>query len=201
MVDNEFKKALSSKDFTAVRDMLRNRLFLDHDVTGGMFNEYWAECEKAGLVQNIFQDSDRTEISSEKSEENYRKLVGQLSKNFSRERLNAILSLAKSLWSQEQTGRSSETPQVSSKSENSSSNSRIVGQERIISECVLGEKEIDSDGEKSSYERRESFRGSNGGRNQDMHPKGKKDDTGMGVVVAVAAAAVVAIIAGVVIFG
>ena len=47
-MDKRFIDAINADDFVTVRDMLKNRLLMDHDVNGGMFDECWTECESAG---------------------------------------------------------------------------------------------------------------------------------------------------------
>ena len=37
-MDKRFIDAINADDFVTVRDMLKNRLLMDHDVNGGMFD-------------------------------------------------------------------------------------------------------------------------------------------------------------------
>jgi len=210
MKDNKFKQAVAIHDYITIRDMLRIRLLSDHDVTGGAFSECWAECVKAGITQNIFQEHDGRDIPIEKTESNYNALIGQLATNFSEIRLNKILSLAKNIWASEQTVQTSQkTENIANSQKTSDSNEGVAREGRVISERILGEREIEMKSKNShSSERRESFREkyeSNGrkfeDRNQNMQAESERNDSGVGFAVAVAAVAVVAIVAGVIIFG
>lgn len=198
-MDKKFIDAINAKDFISLRDKLKNRLLMDHDVNGGMFNECWAECEKAGIIQDIFQKHDGRPMSNKVTENNYNTLVGQLSTNFSEARLNKILFLAKQLWPSVQSVKI-ETPKITTTSL-SYSTSQSDGEERILSERIISEKEIVSDNNHNSSERMDSFRGSDSKRDQNMNSESKRGDSGIGVAVAVAAVAVTAIIVGVAIFG
>lgn len=203
MTDKKFMDAVSARDFTVIRDMLRIRLLSDHDVTGGLFNKCWTECKMAGITQDIFQEHDGRDIPNEKSESNYNTLTGQLATNFSEVRLNKIISLAKEIWADEQTGQSTQSLEtITNSQKNSESNQKVAGEERVISERILGMREIKIESKEShSSDRHDSFRGSNSRNSQNMHSESEREDSRIGVVVAVAAVAAAAIIAGVVIFG
>lgn len=189
MIDKELKELIDSRNYTALRDALKNRLLLDHDVSDGLFNELWTECEKAGIVENLYQAHDGRVLSDEISKDNFNTLVGQLATNFSRERLSKTISLAKTLWAEEQSVKTAESAYSEKDRPSLNSGGRVVGEERIISERVLSEKQTASNSHETSSRRNDS--------RKENHEK----DSGLGVVVAVAAAAVVAVIAGVVIFG
>ncbi len=207
MVDKKFKEAVEKENIPAIRDMLKNRLLMDHDVTGGMFSECWTECKRQGITEKLYQKPDGRSLSDEKSESNYNALVGQLSTNFSRDRLNKIISLAKVIWSEEQSGDSPKTrpsgltsnsPSSETTGSSSSSNERIIG-ERILKERIVRVKELDTGeetnsdiGEGTHKTRRSSSKG-------DMEDEGSKP--GSGVLIAVAVVAVAAVVAGIVIFG
>lgn len=189
-MDKNFLDSIVQEDFVSLRDMLKNRLLMDHDVNGGMFREYWTECDNAGLIQSIFQEHDGRELSDEITESNYNILVGQLATNFSEKRLNKILSLAKQIWPTEQSTPNKAQTDVTSSSVDS--NMRVMGEERvvdvrIVNERIIGEREIPHEDSQKSSER--------------MNTSSNKNDSNLGVVVAVVAVAVVAVIAGVVIFG
>lgn len=143
-MDKNFLDSIAQEDFVSLRDMLKNRLLMDHDVNGGMFREYWTECDNAGLIQSIFQEHDGREISDEITESNYNILVGQLATNFSEKRLNKILSLAKQIWPTEQSTPNKAQTDVTSSSVDS--NMRVMGEERIVdvrivNERIIGERE------------------------------------------------------------
>ena len=204
MVDNGFKTNIAHREYDSIRDALRNALLLDHNVTSGMFYEYFAECKKSGILDSLYQKSDERDISKEETEENLEKLVGQLATNFSFERLDAILRLAKIVWKSEQiplsssgttsssgstsygtstsTSSSYSTANTSGSKGSGTSSGRVVGEERIISETPLYDDEEEEAGKRSRTTRPET------------EPK-------MGTVLAVAAVAAVAVIAGILIFG
>ena len=185
-MEKKFIDAINANDYIALRDMLKNRLLLDHDVIGGAFSQCWNECEKAGITQSIFQLHDGREISKEVTENNYNILVGQLSTNFSETRLNNILSIAKRLWPNEQ---SVEEKNQSETIKSSSYNTTYENEDgRVVSERIIEVKEIPHENSHNSSERMN-------------YSNNNKNDSNFGVVVAVAAVAVVAVIAGVVIFG
>lgn len=43
-MEKKFIDAINANDYIALRDMLKNRLLLDHDVIGGAFSQCWNEC-------------------------------------------------------------------------------------------------------------------------------------------------------------
>lgn len=184
-MDKRFIDAINADDFVTVRDMLKNRLLMDHDVNGGAFTDCWNECKKAGIIQNIFQSHDGRELSDEVSEKNYNSLVGQLATNFSELRLNKIISLAKKIWPNEQSEEF--LSQVEAMKVSASSNAYDTENGKIVSERILEEKEMPYENIKNTSERTSYNR--------------DKNDSNFGVVVAVAAAAVVAVVAGVVLLG
>lgn len=185
-MEKKFIDAINANDYIALRDMLKNRLLLDHDVIGGAFSQCWNECEKAGITQSIFQLHDGREISKEVTETNYNALVGQLSTNFSEARLNTILNIATKLWPNEQTV---EKINHSETKKSSSYNTTYDNKDgRVVSERIIEEREIPHEDSQKSSERMN-------------YSNNNKNDSNFGVVVAVAAVAVVAVIAGVVIFG
>lgn len=184
-MEKKFIEAINANDLTTLRDMLKNRLLLDHDVIGGAFRNCWIECENAGITQNIFQTHDGRELCNELTETNYNTLVGQLSTNFSEARLNTILYIATKLWPNEQTV---EKINHSETKKSSSYNTTYDNKDgRVVSERIIEEREIPHEDSQKSSER--------------MNTSSNKNDSNLGVVVAVAAVAVVAVIAGVVIFG
>ena len=184
-MDKKLIDAIQTNDFIAIRDMLRNRLLMNHDVNDGVFKECWNECEKAGIIQNILQPHDVREFSNELSEKNYNTLVGQLSTNFSEIRLNKILFLAKEIWPSEQTeNMSSQNREIKS---SSTSTTYYNEDGRVVGERIIEEREIPNDESQDTYER--------------VIHNNEKNDSNLGVVLAVAAVATVAVIAGVVLFG
>lgn len=184
-MDKRVIDAINADDFVTVRDMLKNRLLMDHDVNGGMFDECWTECESAGIIPKILQAHDGREISDEVSENNYNSLVGQLATNFSELRLNKIISLAKKIWPNEQSEEI--LSQVETMKVSASSNAYDTENGKIVSERILEEKEIPN--------------GNSQNASGKSNHSNENNDSNLGVVLAVAAVAAVAVIAGVVIFG
>lgn len=215
MIDEKFKKALEERDLPKVRDMLCSRLALDHNVTGGMFNEYFEYAKSMAGENHLFEPHDGRTLSNENTEENFKLLLGQLSTNFSRERLERVLEIAKSVWSQEQISpKAKETGTESRESlagserilgerviseneihKNANESGRVVGENvRVVGEeRILGERPLyDENEENDSHSRRRTSSGSRGTQqNSDINP--------VAVVAGVAIAAAV-IVAGVVIF-
>lgn len=196
MIDEKFKKAIEELDISKVRDMLCSRLTLDHDVTGGMFNEYFEYVKNMTGENHLFEAHDGRTLPKENTEANFNLLLGQLSTNFSHERLERVLEIAKSIWSSEQTSPRKQTQTQSKQesdyseqaTESSSENGRVVGEERILSERPLYDESEDD----NSHSRRRTASGSRETRqSSDINPV---------AVVAGVAIATAVIIAGVVIF-
>lgn len=184
-MDKRFIDAINADDFVTVRDMLKNRLLMDHDVNGGMFDECWTECERTGIISKIFQAHDGREISDEVSENNYNSLVGQLATNFSEIRLKKILFLAKEIWPNEQSNI--KTTLNENNKESSSNITYENDSGRVVSARILEEREIPN--------------GNSQNASGKSNHSNENNDSNLGVVLAVAAVAAVAVIAGVVIFG
>ena len=179
MADAKFKEIVAQGNLSAVRDMLRNRLLVDHDVTGGLFSECWAECERAGIAKKLYQAHDERTLSEEGSESNFNTLVGQLATNFSRKRLECVLRVAKAVWPGEQTEPASTAR--TAQPEHDADNHGTNGEDgRVVSRRIVSEREIDpSDTDYSSH----------GGGNRSQ----KKGTSGMGcAIVAVVAVVVIA---------
>ena len=156
MVDAKFKEIVAQGNLSAVRDMLRNRLLVDHDVTGGLFSECWAECERAGIAKKLYQAHDERTLSEEGSESNFNTLVGQLATNFSRKRLECALRVAKAVWPGEQTepastARTAQPEQVADDHGTNGEDGRVVSS-RIVSVRELNQSDTDtSDTDYSSH--------------------------------------------------
>ena len=155
MIDKKFKEAVSQRNLSSLRDMLRNRLLMDHDVTGGMFKECWDECVREGVAVSLYQEHDGRPLSGENSESNFNTLVGQLATNFSRERLEKVLSIAKSLWADEQSSSSKESKVYEKRQPiESAADSTAASGERILKETVICERELGTDeGDHSGFAR------------------------------------------------
>lgn len=210
MVDKKFSDAVSGGNITEIRDMLRNRIQIDHNVTGGMFRECFDYCRKEGILDSLYEMQDDREIPSENTEENFKKLVGQLSTNFSRERLEKVISIAKNIWPEEQSASQASTFSSSSSSSSSSSQrphtensqheeskgrvltedgGRIIGEERILSETPLYDEDEERNFNKHSRNLHREHRNEKPRQNSDVNPV----LVGAVVVVAAVVAAVVVI--------
>ncbi|BDC97664.1 hypothetical protein [Treponema saccharophilum] len=209
MVDKKFSDAVSGGNITEIRDMLRNRIQIDHNVTGGMFRECFDYCRKEGILDSLYEMQDDREIPSENTEENFKKLVGQLSTNFSRERLEKVISIAKNIWPEEQSASQASTFSSSSSSSSSqrphTENSqheesrgrvltedggRIIGEERILSETPLYDEDEERNSNKRSRNLRREHRNEKPRQDSDVNPVVL---VGTVVVVAAVVAAVVVI--------
>ena len=209
MVDKKFSDAVSGGNITEIRDMLRNRIQIDHNVTGGMFRECFDYCRKEGIFDSLYEMQDDREIPSENTEENFKKLVGQLSTNFSRERLEKVISIAKNIWPEEQSASQASTFSSSSSSSSSSQRphtensqheesrgrvltedgGRIIGEERILSETPLYDE--DERDNKTHHQQR-----GQGGRQTKADSEINPLVVAGAVVVVVAAVVVAAVVAG-----
>lgn len=135
MIDEKFKKAIVELDLSKLRDMLCSRITLDHNVTGGMFHEYFEYAKSKAGENHLFEPHDGRTLPKENTEENFKLLLGQLGTNFSRERLSRVLEITKSVWSDEQT-----LPETQ---KNATELKKIdVGSERVIGERIISEDEI-----------------------------------------------------------
>ena len=189
MVDKKFSDAVSGGNITEIRDMLRNRIQIDHNVTGGMFRECFDYCRKEGILDSLYEMQDDREIPSENTEENFKKLVGQLSTNFSRERLEKVISIAKNIWPEEQSASQASTFSSSSSSSSSqrphTENSqheesrgrvltedggRIIGEERILSETPLYDEDEERNFNKHSRNHHREHRNEKPRQNSDVNP-------------------------------
>lgn len=187
MVDKKFSDAVSGGNITEIRDMLRNRIQIDHNVTGGMFRECFDYCRKEGILDSLYEMQDDREIPSENTEENFKKLVGQLSTNFSRERLEKVISIAKNIWPEEQSANQSSTFSSSSSSlqrsrtENSQheeskgrvlteDGGRIIGEERILSETPLYDEDEERNFNKRSRNLHREHRNEKKRQDSDVNP-------------------------------
>lgn len=182
MVDAKIKEIVEQGNPSAVRNMLRNCLLVDYDVTGGLFNECWAECERAGIAEKLYQAHDGRTLSEEGSVSNFNTLVGQLVTNFSRERLQCALRVAKAVWPGEQSGPASTAR--AAQPEQDADNHGTNGEDgRVVSTRVVSERELDPSDKDTS----------------DEDPSGNGGDNGNKMGCAVVAVVAVVVIAGVLI--
>lgn len=132
MVDANFKKAVASNRLENIRDFLRMRLTLDHNYVSGMFIECLNYCSSHGIPEAcLYEKFDGRELPSSNTEDNFTKLLGQLSTNFAKERVNRLLEIGKKLWPEEQGDSEKERTSTHSSELNKSSERRIIS-EKII---------------------------------------------------------------------
>lgn len=142
MASAAIKNAVESKDIVRIRDALRISLTLDHNYQSGMFPEDRKYCRERGWDANLYEPHDgRDLLAGRDTEESFATLLGHLSTNFSKERLERLLALGKKLWPQEQeSGTASPTDSMVS------SSARSAGSERSAGERILGERPVNVSG-------------------------------------------------------
>lgn len=166
MASAAIKNAVESKDIVRIRDALRISLTLDHNYQSGMFPEDREYCRERGWDANLYEPHDGRDLLADMdTEESFDTLLGHLSTNFSKERLERLLALGKKLWPQEpESGTASPTEAVSppagaagtrreggerilgERPVNVSGTSHGTGSGRVVNERILEEREIPRDG-------------------------------------------------------
>ena len=132
MVDADFKKAVASNRLENIRDFLRMRLTLDHNYVSGMFIECLNYCFSHGITEAyLYEKFDGRELPSSNTEDNFTKLLGQLSTNFAKERVNRLLEIGKKLWPEEQGDFEKEKTSTHNSEVSKSSERRVIS-EKII---------------------------------------------------------------------
>lgn len=97
-VSEKLKKAVSEKDYVAIRDALWSRIALDPNFTKG-FPESLEYCYQNGISENdLFEKHDERPMSDEVTNDNFSSLCGELSTNFSKERLEKIKEIGRKLY-------------------------------------------------------------------------------------------------------
>lgn len=204
MVDANFKEAVRNNRIEDIRDFLRMRLTLDHNYVSGMFVECRDYCFSHGIRESyLYEKFDGRELPSADTEDNFTKILGHLSTNFAKERVNRLLEIGKTIWPEEQTkfekketrvfdseaGKSSERRTISEKIvQNDKEDKTGHSGRRVISERpILNSNGKDDDGKKDDK---------TGSYEQQGH-RANTDSKSSNTVVVVAAAAIV--VAGVII--
>lgn len=97
-VSEKIKQSVASKDIRAVRDGLWSCIVLDPNLTKS-FADCWAYCKDNGISEDeLYEKHDNRPMSDEISDENFSQLCGQLSTNFSKERLDKIKEIGRKLY-------------------------------------------------------------------------------------------------------
>ena len=91
-------QAVGARDIYAVRDCLAACIVFDMNMTKG-FPESLKYCIDHGIGEsNLYEPHDGRPLPGEATEDNFTELCGQLSTNFSKERLNAIRRIGRILY-------------------------------------------------------------------------------------------------------
>lgn len=97
-ISEKLKKEVLVKDIVAIRDSLWSCIALDPTFTKG-FQESWKYCLDNNITENdLYEPHDDREMSDEVSNKNFSKLCGELSSNFSKERLDKIKEIGRILY-------------------------------------------------------------------------------------------------------
>ena len=202
MISTAIKKAIANGSLAEMRSALRISLTLDNDYVSGMYVQDSDYCRKQGITDgDLYEKYDgRDLLVGIDTEDSFTTLLGHLSTNFAKERVERILALGKKLWPQEQqaggTAIGFERPTQQPKDGTGS-----VGSERILGERIVGEKQKSTvnsarkstgmQGERIIFEREIP---SSGGYGRHSHSPGrgsKNSNFPVAVAVGVVAAAVV----------
>lgn len=97
-VSDKLKTDVEARNLAAIRDDLWSRIALDPNFTDG-FPESWQYCLDNGIDESkIYQEHDGRDIDLEPTGENFDLLAGQLSTNFSKERLDKMKEIGQKLY-------------------------------------------------------------------------------------------------------
>ena len=97
-VSDKLKTDVEARNLAAIRDDLWSRIALDPNFTDG-FPESWKYCLDNGIAESkIYQEHDGRDIDLEPTGENFDLLAGQLSTNFSKERLDKMKEIGQKLY-------------------------------------------------------------------------------------------------------
>lgn len=97
-VSDKFKTDVAARNPVAIRDGLWSCITLDPNFTDG-FPESWQYCLDNGITEGeLYQKHDERDIDLEPTVENFNLLAGQLSTNFSKERLDKMKEIGRKLY-------------------------------------------------------------------------------------------------------
>lgn len=197
MISKDLQTKVEARDFNAIRLALGIGLQFDQNVFGN-FTEIVGYCKAKGIeLDDLYQEHDGRSVDLEATEDNFAELIGQLSTNFSRQRLEKVLEITQAVWPQKQKEI---TPQSATSNNNfnsssikNSNDSNKFSVEREIPRNNASEGyEYDQDGARIISRRPAGV----GGQQQGSHQRqthqtsgNKKDVSTGGVLLAVAAAA------------
>ena len=105
-VTEKLREAVSSRDYVGIRDALWTRIALDPNFSKG-FPESWNYCLEHGILEtDLYEEHDNRPMSDEVSNGNFSALCGELSTNFSKERLEKIKEIGRKLYPVEEKPKS-----------------------------------------------------------------------------------------------
>lgn len=105
-VSEKLKDAVSSRDYVGIRDALWSRIALDPNFSKG-FPESLNYCLEQGILEkDLYEEHDNRPMSDEVSNDNFSALCGELSTNFSKERLEKIKEIGRKLYPAEEKSQS-----------------------------------------------------------------------------------------------
>lgn len=97
-INDSLVQAVEAKDMTKVRDRLWAWIAVDPSLSEE-FKEAWDYCIRNGIAEeSIYERHDGRPVDLEVSKDNFSRLTGELSSNFSRERLDAVRKMGKKLY-------------------------------------------------------------------------------------------------------
>ena len=97
-VSDKLKTDVAARNIAEIRDDLWARITIDPNFTEG-FPENWKYCLDNGIAESeIYQKHDGRDIDLEPTGENFNLLAGQLSTNFSKERLDKMKEIGRKLY-------------------------------------------------------------------------------------------------------
>ena len=97
-VTEKLKEAVSLRDYVGIRDALWSRIALDPNFSKA-FPESWNYCLEQGILEkDLYEEHDNHPMSDEVSNDNFSALCGELSINFSKERLDKIKEIGRKLY-------------------------------------------------------------------------------------------------------
>lgn len=112
-VTEKLREAVSSRDYVGIRDALWSRIALDPNFSKG-FPESLNYCLEQGILEkDLFEEHDNRPMSDEVSNDNFSALCGELSTNFSKERLEKIKEIGRKLYPVEEKPKSQTSTQTS----------------------------------------------------------------------------------------
>lgn len=112
-VTKKLRKAVSARDYVGIRDALWSRIALDPNFSKG-FPESLNYCFEQGILEkDLYEEHDNRPTSDEVSNDNFSALCGELSTNFSKERLEKIKEIGRKLYPVEEKPKSQTSTQTS----------------------------------------------------------------------------------------